>query len=60
VVAVGDSIKDDVGSALKAKITSILVTDHQIDWGYEDQENTPHHQIPSLVELPPLLDSIYG
>lgn len=55
-IAVGDSVKDDVGSAHRAGIQSILVSGQQVDnWAYENEENVPTERIGGLGELPKCL-----
>lgn len=54
-IVVGDSIRDDIGSALELGLTTVLVEDATGTWDYENQKHTPHHRIPKVTELPLLL-----
>ena len=49
---IGDSIRDDVGSALDAGITSVWVQNYgKRSWAYEDKNHEPHHVIPIVTDI---------
>lgn len=55
-IAVGDSVKDDIGSAHRAGIKSILVSSqHEYGWAYENEENKPTLSIEDIKDLPKCL-----
>lgn len=55
-VMIGDSIKDDIGSAKFIKILSVLVADSTGTWDYENEKHDPNHYIKSVIELPTIID----
>lgn len=58
-ICVGDSLKDDIGSAHKAGLKAVWVEEHQNKgWAYESEEHTPEWIIPTVRELPRLLSSL--
>lgn len=57
---VGDSLKDDVGTAKEVCLVSVHVTGQQLKWAYEDEIHVPAEQISSVVELPALIRSKYS
>lgn len=59
-ICVGDSLKDDVGSAHKAGLRSIHVAGQQVEkWAYEDETHTPTWAIERMGQLPDLLRTIF-
>ena len=60
-IAVGDSVKDDIGSAHRAGIKSILVSGQQVDsWAYENEENVPTVWIHNIKDLPKCLNDHFA
>lgn len=58
-IVVGDSIKDDIGSANKAGLMSIFVSGQAVGgWTYENESYTPTHKINTINELVDLLATI--
>ena len=56
VIVVGDSIKDDIGGAIKAGLRSVHIAGQfEGSWSYENEQNTPTWTIKHIGELPALL-----
>jgi FMN phosphatase YigB (HAD superfamily) len=59
-VVVGDSLKDDIGSAHKASLRSVHVSGQSVHgWSYEDENHTPTWTIERMGQLPALLLGIF-
>jgi FMN phosphatase YigB (HAD superfamily) len=59
-ICIGDSLKDDVGSAHKAGLRSIHVAGQQVEkWAYENETHTPTWSIKCMKKLPALLMEIF-
>ena len=60
VIVVGDSIKDDIGSAIKASLRSVHISGQfEGSWSYENEQNTPTWSIQRIGELPALLKDVF-
>lgn len=59
VVVIGDSIKDDIGSANKVGLTSVHISKQQVGgWGYENEENHPTFSLDYIRDLNEVLNRL--
>lgn len=55
-VVIGDSLRDDVGSAIDLGLASVWVSgNHQSKWAYESVERVPTFSINSILDLPRII-----
>lgn len=54
-ILIGDSLRDDVGSAISANIDSVHVDSAKPTWAYENTDNKPTYTISTLFELPSII-----
>ena len=54
-VMIGDSMRDDIGSAQILGMESVLVEDATGTWDYETVQVTASHRIKSVTELPTII-----
>lgn len=55
-IVIGDSIRDDIGSAHAAGLMAIHLTAMKPSWKYENGQNTPDFAIEHFRELPTIID----
>jgi putative hydrolase of the HAD superfamily len=53
-ILIGDSLKDDIGSAEAVGIDSILI-DKEHTWGYDHADHTPTHTVDNVLDVPKLI-----
>jgi putative hydrolase of the HAD superfamily len=56
-LVVGDSIRDDIGSAVEMGVDSVLVTKDHDAWAYENCDHMPTFKLGSVSELIGLINS---
>lgn len=54
-VMIGDSLRDDIGSAKELGMASVLVEDATGTWDYENQKHEPTCFIKKVTELPTII-----
>lgn len=54
-IMIGDSIRDDVGSACEAGIDAVHVTCVDNSWAYENTNHSPTYTIKTISELPKII-----
>lgn len=54
-VMIGDSLRDDIGSAKQLGMDNILVEDSTGSWEYENQKHEPTYFIKKVTELPTII-----
>jgi FMN phosphatase YigB (HAD superfamily) len=57
-LVIGDSLRDDIGSARLLGIDTVLVEDATGTWAYETQKHEPTHFIKKVTELPTIVPVI--
>jgi phosphoglycolate phosphatase-like HAD superfamily hydrolase len=50
-LSIGDSVRDDIGTAKAVGIDTALVTEADHTWGYEDTDHEPTYEIHSIRDL---------
>jgi phosphoglycolate phosphatase-like HAD superfamily hydrolase len=54
-ILIGDSVRDDIASAVESGIDSILIKSDKPSWAYEDAKYTPTYTLSSIAELPSII-----
>ncbi|MBW3545429.1 MAG: HAD family hydrolase [Bacteroidetes bacterium] len=54
-IMIGDSARDDIGSAIGAGIDSVLIKSNKPTWAYENTDNQPTFVLDSVTELPSII-----
>jgi HAD superfamily hydrolase (TIGR01549 family) len=58
-VMIGDSAKDDVGSAIEVGMDSVLVhNDNNTKWAYEDTKHAPTYHIGKVTDITTVLPGV--